>query len=315
MQIIAQTPKSDLNELAGNKLIYADSSRMLAPWPVEGKIRVIIDSDAANEVDDQFAIAIALVYTEKLQIEGFVAAHYGLRGGSAGIDKSYNNILEVLEKAGKKNQFPVKKGTHPLTYLDGIPNSDGVDFIIEKARAATPENPIWVIALGPATDVAAAVLKDPAIINRMVVVWHGRSKWPVQCWNFNAYNDIKAVQVLFDLPVRLILFDTGSNLTMPMGESEERVAPEGLMGKYLHDIRLRSAYASRADKGIFDMGDIVALINQQIIKWELVDAPSIGHDLKYDFSTKRGEIIRISDIDRNASFNLLDEALKRLKKE
>lgn len=314
LQVVAQTPKSDLSELAGNKLIYADSSRMLAPWPVEGKVRVIIDSDAANEVDDQFAIALALGFPEKVQIEGFVVAHYGIRGGSMGIEKSYKSLLETLDNAGKKDQFTIKKGTDPLTYLDRIPDSEGVDFIIEKARAATPENPIWVVALGPATNAAAAILKDPSIANRMVVLWHGRSKWPTQCWNFNAYNDTKAVQVLFDLPVRLILFDTGTYLTMPMDESEKRVMPNGTMGKYLHDIRKRSAYASRADKGIFDMGDIVAIIDHRITKWEIADAPSVGHDLKYNFKTQRGKLVRIYDIDRDASFKLLDEALTKLKK-
>lgn len=313
LQIAAQTHRSDLNELVGNKLIYADSTRMLAPWPVEGKIRVIIDSDAANEVDDQFAIALALGYPEKLQIEGFVVAHYGVRGGAAGIEKSRKSLLETLDKAGKNDQFPIKKGTDPLTYLDRIPDSEGVNFIIEKARAATPENPIWVVALGPATNAAAAILKDPTIANRMVVLWHGRTKWPTQCWNFNAYNDTKAVQVLFDLPVRLILFDTGTYLTMPMDESEKRIMPNGTMGKYLHDIRKRSAYASRADKGLFDMGDIVALVDHRITKWEIVDAPSVGHDLRYDFKTKRGKLIRIFDIDRDASFKMLDEALTKLK--
>jgi purine nucleosidase len=313
LQIVAQTHKSDLSELAGNKLIYADSTRILVPWPVEGKIRVIIDSDAANEVDDQFAIALALGYPERLQIEGFVAAHYGLRGGSKGIEKSRKNILELLDLARMKDKFTVKNGSDPLVYLDRVPDSEGVDFIIEKAKTATPENPIWVVALGPATNAAAAILKDPTIADRLVILWHGRSKWPTQCWNFNAYNDIKAVQVLFDLPVRLILFDTGTYLTMPMSESEKRVMPNGKMGKYLHDIRKRSVYASRADKGLFDMGDIVALIDHRITKWEIVDAPSVGHDLRYDFKTKRGKFIRIFDIDRDASFKLLDEALTKLK--
>ncbi len=314
LMLNAQTQQSDLAELVGNKLIFADSTRMLAPWPSDGKIKVIIDTDAANEVDDQFAIALALGYPEKLQIEGFVVAHYGLRGGSSGIEKSYKSVLEVLEKAGKKDQFNIKKGTDPLVYFDRIPESEGVDFIIKKARAASPENPIWVVALGPATNAAAAILKDPSIANKMVVLWHGRSKWPVQCWNFNAYNDTKAAQVLFDLPVRLILFDTGTYLTMPMEESVKRIMPNGVMGKYLHEIRLRSAYASRADKGLFDMGDIAALIDHRITKWDVVDAPSVSHDLKYDFKTNRGKMIRIFDIDRDASFKLLDEALTRLNK-
>lgn len=313
--LYAQEPRSALAELVGTKLIVADSTRRAAPWPLSGaKLRVIIDSDAANEVDDQYAVALALGFPERLQVEGFVVAHYGLRGGAAGIDKSYKSLLKVLEKAGKKDQFIVKKGIDPLAYLDQIPASDGIDFIIEKARSATPENPIWLIALGPATNAAAAVLKDPSIADKLVILWHGRTQWPTRCWNFNAYNDTKAVQVLFDLPTRLILFDTGTYLTMPMEESATRIMNNGVMGKYLHDIRLKSAYARRADKGLFDMGDIAAIIDDKVTKWEIVNAPSVGHDLAYDFKTKRGKFVRIYEIDREASFKLLDTALNRLNK-
>jgi hypothetical protein len=56
------------------------------------------------------------------------------------------------------------------------------------------------------------------------------------------------------------------------------------------------------------------LIDHRIAKWEVVDAPSVSHDLKYDFNSNRGKMIRIFDIDRDASFILLDEALRRLHK-
>ncbi len=58
-------------------------------------------------------------------------------------------------------------------------------------------------------------MKAPDIADRLVVFWHGRTRWPVQCWNFNAYNDIKAVQIIFKQPCRLVLFDTGTYLRMP----------------------------------------------------------------------------------------------------
>jgi purine nucleosidase len=41
------------------------------------KKRVIIDTDAKNEVDDQFAIAQA-VLSQSLDIRGIVAAHFGI---------------------------------------------------------------------------------------------------------------------------------------------------------------------------------------------------------------------------------------------
>ena len=39
----------------------------------EGRLRIVIDSDAKNEVDDQFAIAWALRSPERFQIEAVYA--------------------------------------------------------------------------------------------------------------------------------------------------------------------------------------------------------------------------------------------------
>ncbi len=288
--------------------------RQAAPWPPPaGQLRVIIDTDTANEVDDQWAIALALGFPERLKIEGFVAAHYGQRGGAQGIAKSRASLEATLAAAGQAGKFTLKNGSDPITYRDRAPGSEGVDFIIATARTATPENPLWLILLGAATDGAAALLKDPAIADRLVIFWHGRSTWPERCNNFNATNDPVAAALLFELPCRFILFDTGTGLTMPMPESETRVGRVGPLGKFLNAIRTRSAYASRADKGMFDLGDIAALIDPAgTCQWESAAAPAVRFDLTYDFSKNHGLMHRITAIDRDASFVLLDRALDRL---
>lgn len=47
---------------------------MLAPQPA--RVRLVIDTDAANEVDDQFAITWGLLSPERLDIEAIVAAPF-----------------------------------------------------------------------------------------------------------------------------------------------------------------------------------------------------------------------------------------------
>lgn len=111
------------------------------PWPPIAPIRVIIDTDTANEVDDQWAVALALGFPERLKIEGFVAAHYGQHGGAKGIEKSRKSLEETLAAAGTSGKFPIKNGSDPFTYRDRVPESEGVDFILEKARGATPQGP------------------------------------------------------------------------------------------------------------------------------------------------------------------------------
>jgi len=259
-------------------------SRPAAPWPPSGPVRIIIDADAANEVDDQYALALALGSPDRFRLEGLVAAHFGDAGGSAGVEKSYAEMQRVLELAGLSGKFPVKRGADPLQYRDRVPENEGVDFIIERAKAATPEDPLWLVLLGPATDAAAALLKAPAIADRLVVFWHGRTQWPVRCWNFNAYNDIRAARLLFELPCRFILFDTGTYLRIPVEETQRRFAPLGPLGRYLHEIRTRRPQHASPRKGFFDLGDIAAIADPSSVRWERVDAPAVDQDLRYDFS-------------------------------
>ena len=44
--------------------------------PPGQRLRVVIDSDAKNEIDDQWAIALAILSPERFQIEGFVGANF-----------------------------------------------------------------------------------------------------------------------------------------------------------------------------------------------------------------------------------------------
>ena len=63
----------------------------------EKKIRVIIDTDAACEADDPFAIAHALM-SPKLMVKGITAAHFAEQGS---VEKSLEEIKVVLKAMNK----------------------------------------------------------------------------------------------------------------------------------------------------------------------------------------------------------------------
>lgn len=279
--------------------------------PGEGKIRVIIDADAANEIDDLYAIALALLSPERFEIEGFVAAHYGDSGGPDGIEKSFKDINTLLEKAGMTGKFLVKRGSHPLLYGNKHQPSEGVDFIIERAMDPARKEPLWVIALGPATDIVSAYLKEPKIKDRIVAFWHGRTEWPNRAINFNTFNDLRAVRTLFSSPVPFVLFDTGTKLTIPMEEGDTRIRPHGPLGKHLHEIRFRSKTWQLPTKGVFDLGDIAALVDPALVRYETVPTPTVNWDMRYDHKNAKGNMVRIHTIDRDGTFDLLERKLKQ----
>ncbi len=282
------------------------AERAVPRWPPAGqRLRVVIDTDAACEIDDRYAIAMALAAQDRFRIEGFVGAHFGDSGGPGGIAKSVDAIHTILEKAGMAGRFPVKRGASPFQYSALPVESEGVDFLIERALAKDEQTPLWIISLGACTDVAAAWLKRPEIAAKVAVFWHGRTQfWPEKCWNFNVYNDLKAVRILFASDLPLILFDTGTHLTCPMAESEQRLKPCGELGKYLHEFRLRSPGFQSPTKGFFDLGDIAALAEPGLAKWEVVSAPNVHWDMLYQPGKGRGQILRVHAIDRDGTFDL-----------
>ncbi|MDZ7339933.1 MAG: nucleoside hydrolase, partial [candidate division KSB1 bacterium] len=53
-----------------------ESVRLERLQPPQGKIRLVIDSDTYNEIDDQFAITYPLLSPERLEVEAIYAAPF-----------------------------------------------------------------------------------------------------------------------------------------------------------------------------------------------------------------------------------------------
>jgi purine nucleosidase len=281
--------------------------------PKGRRIQVVIDSDAKNEIDDQWAIALAILSPERFAIEGFVGAHYDAAwGGPESVEKSVREIELLLDLAGMTGHWPVKHGSHPMQYQNVPSASEGVDFIIERAMAGSPEDPLWVVGLGAATNMASAFLKEPGIVDRVIVFWHFRTRWPEKCYNHNVFGDVRAARLIFHSPLSFVLFDTGTYLTCPMEESERLVKPCGELGKYLHEYRHNAPWMAHPKKGFFDLGDIAALVDPDLACWEVTECPKVGWDLDYHFQGKLGSILRCYHVDRDRVFALLYDKLGRL---
>ncbi|PIX45040.1 MAG: hypothetical protein COY42_16155 [Armatimonadetes bacterium CG_4_10_14_0_8_um_filter_66_14] len=286
--------------------------RVPAIPPRERQLRVVIDTDAGNEIDDLWALALALRCPERFQIEGFVAANYDNHspgGGPGSLDTSARLIETVVAQAGLAGKFPVKRGSPPMRYQFEPSESEGVDFLIERAMASTAEDPLWVVGLGAATDIASAYLKEPRIVERVVVFWHFRTEWPKRCWNFNVIGDVRAARLVFHSDLAFVLFDTGTDLTCPMEQSAQWVE-YGPLGRFLHEYRLRSEWYQDPKKGFYDLGDLASLVEPSLATWEVVACPEVNWDLAYAFNGTKGEILRCGAIDRDRTFALLEERLR-----
>ncbi|CAN5441479.1 nucleoside hydrolase [soil metagenome] len=284
--------------------------------PKNERMRIIIVSDATNEIDDIWAIALAILSPERFQIEGFVGSNYDHTHsgvGSKSIEKSVEEIHTILDKAGMKGKYPVYPGAHPMQYEFAPSGSAGVDFIIKKALEGSPDNLLWVVGLGSSTDLASAYLKEPAIKDKVVMFWHARTEntWPYRAHNYNIKGDMHAARMMFHAPFPLVLFDTGTHLTAgPLEETEENVKPYGALGEYMYNFRLRSDYYKSTTKGYFDLGDIAVLIDPELGKWEETVCPTVTPYMDYNFYKTNGKVLRCYDVDRDKTFQLLYRKLR-----
>lgn len=51
----------------------SDATRLERVRPLQGKVRLIIDTDTFNEIDDQFSLVYALLSPEQLKVEALYA--------------------------------------------------------------------------------------------------------------------------------------------------------------------------------------------------------------------------------------------------
>ena len=157
--------------------------------PEDKKVRVVVDTDAKNEADDQFAIVQAIL-TPKFRLEGIVAAHYkegfaAQYGGAPVKDsmmQSYAEVEKILDLMNVKNEIPHFKGCK-VPVGEGWEEAEGVDFIIDRAMAE--DSILHLIVLGPLTNVAAALKKEPRIEKKIHVVWIGGGPYPYGENEFN----------------------------------------------------------------------------------------------------------------------------------
>lgn len=199
------------------------------------KKRIIIDTDAACEADDQYAIVHALL-TPSFEIKGIIAEQFKSEGGEKSVDKSYDEIIKILHLLDIDN-IPVLHGSYvPLKSEKEIPVSEGADFIIEEAKRQD-DKPLFVLCQGAITNVAIALNKAPEIADKFVCIWIGGGFYPKGGWEFNLLNDYHAANAVFKSGMELwqVPMDCYTRMQLSYAELQVKVMPYGKIGKYLFD--------------------------------------------------------------------------------
>lgn len=165
----------------------------------EGPVDVVLDTDAYNEVDDQYAISYLLGCGEKLRLQAFYAAPFykkHLDSVKQGMEESYREICDLLKLANR--EAVVFKGSDRFMTDEKTPvDSDAARDLAKRALAYSPEKPLYVIAIGAITNVASAMLLEPKVAENTVVVWlGGHAHHYHDTLEYNLRQDIAAARVV-----------------------------------------------------------------------------------------------------------------------
>jgi hypothetical protein len=214
-------------------------------------------------------------------------------------------------------------------------------------RAMDTEGLLYVLALGAITNVASAILMEPKITEKIVVVWLGGQSFScLSAQEFNLLQDIPAAQSLFDSGVPLVLIPcmlSASHLTVTAEEMKNRLWGKSDVGTYLADmvigqfndklIENSTAFKKFYLAGLDDIpGDIAARFPTKHISWSriiwdistatclinpnwsvtrLVPSPILQDDMSWQQDNSRHPIRYCSYVSRDHIFGDLFAKLER----
>ena len=271
--------------------------------------RAVLDTDTFNEIDDQFAVVHALLAPSQIRLEALYAApfHNELSTGPAdGMRKSYDELRRLLDRLPADT--PVFEGS--TAWLPGpdtpVPSPAATD-LIARAATASKDDPLYVLTIGAPTNVASAVLTEPSIADRIVIVWLGGnpSGWP-DALEFNAEQDLHATHVLLDGPAPLVHIpcrNVAEHLRTTRTEIEAYVRSAGPIGAYLADIYAGHVPDSPGrSKVIWDLAVVAWLIEPSWVPTAVVHSPLLTPAGTWSHDPRRHLIREAYAVDRDAIF-------------
>jgi len=273
---------------------------------------VVIDSDTFNEMDDQYAIAYALA-SEKMRVLALHAApfydEYNDRSHSVaeGMELSYKEIGRVLEITGNAGKYPVFKGaTRSVTEdPDGFdPENPAARNLVRIARKA--KQPVYVLCLGMITNVAAALMLDPSIKEKIVVVWLGTNCFSNGSLSeFNLRGDYRAGQLVMNSGVPLVVLPasgkTGEGTQMLSVDQEDVKAIRG-NGRSAVFFRSELPHDYHRTQGnwwhiLWDIAAPGLIAHPEFFNLRVIPAPVLTDDWQFAFDSSRHRIVWMDSLD------------------
>ena len=291
--------------------------------------KVILDTDAYNEVDDQFAIAWAILENgKKINLHSINAAPF-LNSNSVsaedGMIKSYDEIfklVKLIDESGyditkKAADVPVFKGSTRFMTPDKEPViSDAAENIVKTVSES--DEVVYVVAIGAITNVASAIRMKPEIINNMVVIWLGGHAWDWKITDeFNMRQDVPAAQVVLDSKVPFVQIPCNgvcTALTTTAPELKYYLDGKTPLSQYLSDnvVKEIADYDVRCrGRVIWDVSAMAMLLIKDCADVVTLPTPFVTPMNRYAFDAGRHPMLMVRALSRDKIFTELFNKLTK----
>ena len=290
----------------------------------KGRVDVVIDTDTYNEIDDQYALSYLIKSDEKLDLKAIYAAPFfneKSTGPADGMEKSYReimNVLTLLEREDLKEH--VYRGSTEYLPSETEPViSDAAKDLAKRAMDYTEEHPLYVVAIAAITNVASALLLNPDIKNRIVLIWLGgnATNWPDNK-EFNLYQDVAGARIVFGCGVPLVqlpCMGVVSAFTTSGPELEYHLGGKNKLCDYLVNVTTTEAAACNGGpvwtRPIWDVTAVAWLLDGDFEEDCLIHSPIPEYDNRYAFDNNRHFIKYVYHIKRDKLFADLFAKLSR----
>ena len=189
--------------------------------------KVIFDTDANNELDDQHALAYLLFNGDDFEVDA-VTVNATYNGGD--LEAHYQEAARVLQLCNLDSKIPLLNGSN-ASFEEINKNWDPKQFdgmeAVDHMLSVTRNDSISIIAVGKLTNIALALQKDPDFARRTRIIWLG-SNYP-EPGEYNQDNDTIAMNYVLNsnIPFEMVTVRYGK----PSGTDAVNVTQDEINSK------------------------------------------------------------------------------------
>ncbi len=247
-------------------------------------MKIILDADTANEVDDLFSIA-RLLLADNVELLGLCSTHFRLHDHAPSDSVSASQRLneELLRLCGRDDVPCPRGGNKWMGHAWGASepaDSPAVRHIIATAQALPPDERLILAGQGAMTNLASALALAPDIMPRVQVHVMGFQYDVAQgVWDkneFNIRNDLNAADYLLNLDgldLHIMPAQTCYPLEFETAAAQDRLQKSGPLGQFIADHWRSQHDAANQLRVIWDLALISAVLHPEWTKSQTVAAP------------------------------------------